>query len=120
MKTTIFYDKQFGLSLNLWNGGNEQNFNDLVEKLPLSKKFYWNNENSDLKTVTPITKKRKPKTIFLTKKVFILNYFHFFFKYAKLYFKKSKIANTVSSNIKFKIREVMLIQPVMFGIIGEL
>ena len=43
-----FYDKQFGLTLNFWNGGNLENFNENVQKLPLAKKFYWNNEKSDL------------------------------------------------------------------------
>jgi hypothetical protein len=60
-----FYDKQFGLTLNFWNGSNEQNFNDLVKKLPLSEKFYWNNENSNLKTVTPITKKQFENIIYI-------------------------------------------------------
>ena len=53
-----FYDKQFGLTLNFWNDGNLENFNENVEKLPLSKKFYWNNEKSDLISVTPITNKQ--------------------------------------------------------------
>lgn len=60
-----FFDKQFGLTLNFWKGGNEQNFNDLVEKLPLAKKFYWNNDNSDLKTVTPITNKQFENIVYI-------------------------------------------------------
>lgn len=53
-----FYDKQYGLTLNFWKGGNIENFNQNVQKLPLSKKFYWNNPGSDLISVTPITNKQ--------------------------------------------------------------
>jgi len=55
-----FYDKQFGLTLNHWseNQKNENWFNEKIKKLPLSKKFFWNNPGNDLITVTPITNKQ--------------------------------------------------------------
>lgn len=60
-----FTDKQFGLSLNFWKGSNIEVFNSNVEKLPLSKKFYWNNDLSELITVTPITKKQFENIIYI-------------------------------------------------------
>lgn len=60
-----FTDRQFGLSLNFWQGGNVEVFNTNVEKLPLSKKFYWNNDLSELLTVTPITKKQFENIIYI-------------------------------------------------------
>ena len=60
-----FTDKQFGLSLNFWKGSNIEVFNSNVEKLPLSKKFYWNNDLSELITVTPITKKQFQNIIYI-------------------------------------------------------
>jgi hypothetical protein len=60
-----FTDKQFGLSLNFWKGGNFEVFNSNIKKLPLSKKFYWNNDLSELITVTPITKKQFESIIYI-------------------------------------------------------
>lgn len=52
-----FYDKQFGLTENRWNF-NDEKFEEVAQKLPLNKKFYWHNPGADLKTVTPITNKQ--------------------------------------------------------------
>ena len=52
-----FYDKQFGLSQNRWDFSDEK-FEEVAQKLPLNKKFYWHNPGADLKTVTPITNKQ--------------------------------------------------------------
>lgn len=49
-----FTDKQFGLSLNFWNGIDKEK----IDKLPLKHRFYWYEENNKLQTVTPITEKQ--------------------------------------------------------------
>jgi hypothetical protein len=56
-KIVRFYDKQFGLTINWFNQSN-YDFSKIVKELPLSKKFYWFNKDSDRQSVTPITTKQ--------------------------------------------------------------
>lgn len=58
----LFYDKQFSLTLNSWNGLNTK-YTDKVAQLPLSNVFSWFNNNSQRVSITPITKKQKNNII---------------------------------------------------------
>ena len=52
-----FYDKQFGLTLNSWNGFSVE-YSEKVSKLPLSNIFSWFDNKSNRVSITPITQKQ--------------------------------------------------------------
>lgn len=56
-EVVMFYDKQFGLTLNSWNGFTPE-YSEKVVNLPLSNIFSWFNNDSEKVSITPITAKQ--------------------------------------------------------------
>jgi len=59
-----FYDKQYGLTQNSWNGITDS-FKRRVNELPLTHRYYWFDEDCEQQSVTPITEQQFNDIIYI-------------------------------------------------------